>query len=67
MTNYEKIKTMNEEELVAVILQQDFCEACEYNVGGICHAVEEHEGEPLYNSCKTAALAWMGAPAREEA
>ncbi len=62
MTNFEIMKQLTIEQTAEVLLQEDFCDLCEYNQKGFCFAY--NKSEPLSHYCKKAAIKWLESESR---
>lgn len=58
MTNYELIKD-NAEEMAYALLEQEYCDSCPHNRGGLCTFDVEKEEESMYSACYDAAIKWL--------
>ena len=67
MTNADRIRAMNDDELAELLISADFCEGCEYcDKVGICRYCEAHPDGVLADGCKQAARKWLQQPAEED-
>lgn len=53
MANYEKLKTAN--DVAYALVEQQYCEGCDYNNDGVCMFVEVAKESNMYTACLVAA------------
>lgn len=67
ITNADRIRAMNDDELAELLISADFCEGCEYcDKVGICRYCEAHPDGVLADGRKQAARKWLQQPAEED-